>query len=310
MPTLYIFNPNANRGRMTAVAQELQRLAGTASDTAWAMTTRPRHAVTLAAEAAAAGFNTVVAIGGDGTVHEAVNGLMATPAERRPRLGVVPFGSGNDFVLNLGTPREPIAAMKTCLAAAAHGQTRAVDVGHTRDDHGREEYWNNTLGIGFDAAVGLTTRRYGFLRGFTMYLAATLDVIARNFAATPVQMDVDGDVRAENALMLTVGNGPREGGGFHTTPGSRVDDGILEYCLARPMSRPRMLQLLPEVQRGTHGRFSKEVALGKVSRLRLRWEHPLPIHMDGETFAEFGSTVRGLEVGVIPGALQVLAGPP
>lgn len=309
MATLFIFNPNANRGRLTSVAQELHRLAGTASDTAWAMTTRPRQAVTLAAEAAGAGFDTVVAIGGDGTVHEAVNGLMATPAERRPRLGIVPFGSGNDFVLNLGTPREPLAAMQACLAAAANGHTRAVDVGYARDDLGRQEYWDNTLGIGFDAAVGLTTRRYAFLRGFTMYLTATLDVIARNFAPTAIQLDVDDDVRAENALMLTVGNGPREGGGFHTTPGSRVDDGVFEYCLARPMSRPRMLQLLPEFQRGTHGRFTREVALGKVSRLRVRWERPLPIHMDGETFAEFGSPVRGLEVGVVPGAVRVLAGP-
>jgi diacylglycerol kinase family enzyme len=180
-------------------------------------------------------------------------------------------------------------------------------VGFARDDTGRLEYWNNTLGIGFDAAVGFTTKRYAFARGFTMYLLATLDTIARNFAPTAMQIDIDGEVRAESALMLTVGNGPREGGGFNTTPASRIDDGVLEYCLARPMSRPRMLALLPEFQRGTHGRFVREVALGSLTRLRARWERALPIHMDGEMFADFGSPVRELEIGVVPGALKVLA---
>lgn len=307
MATLFIFNPNATRGRLSAVAQSLQAAAGASPGSAWSMTTRPRHAVTLAADAANAGFSEVVAIGGDGTVHETVNGLMATPADRRPRLGIVPFGTGNDFALNFNVPIEPFAAMRVCLAAIAANQTRVSDVGLARDDTGRQEYWNNTLGIGFDAAVGFTTRRYAFARGFTMYLLATLDTIARNFAPTAMQIDIDGEVRAESALMLTIGNGPREGGGFNTTPASRIDDGVLEYCLARPMSRPRMLKLLPEFQRGTHGRFAKEVALGSLTRLRARWERALPIHMDGEMFADFGSPVRALEISVVPGALRVLA---
>ena len=132
-----------------------------------------------------------VAIGGDGTAHETINGLMATPAERRPRLGIVPFGSGNDYALNFNVPLEPLAAMRACLAAIAANQTRVSDVGLARDDTGRQEYWNNTLGIGFDAAVGFTTKRYAFARGFTMYLLATLDTIARNFAPTAMQIDID-----------------------------------------------------------------------------------------------------------------------
>ena len=308
MSTLFIFNPNANRGRMTSIARHLQSLAGASPDNAWSMTTRPRHAVALSASAADAGYDAVVAIGGDGTVHEVVNGLMAIPVERRPRLGIVPFGSGNDFVRNLKIPTEPVSAMKECLSALGRDKTQAVDVGVARDDQGRQEYWNNTLGIGFDAAVDFTTKRYAFARGFTMYLLATLDTIARNFSPTAMQIDIDGQVRAEKALMLTIGNGPREGGGFNTTPASQIDDGVLEYCLARPMSRPRMLQLLPEFQRGTHGRHTKEVALGTLTRLRASWERALPIHMDGELFADFGSPVRAIEIGVIPRAVRVLVG--
>ncbi|MBX7213645.1 MAG: hypothetical protein K1X39_06465 [Thermoflexales bacterium] len=309
MATLCIFNPNANRGRLTGSAQTMQALAAAAPDTAWSVTTSPRHATSLAAQAAAAGFDVIVAIGGDGTVHETVNGLMSTPAATRPTLGVVAFGSGNDFALNMGLPTEPVEAMKACLAAIAGGKKRAVDVAWVRDESGRREYWDNTLGIGFDAAVGLSTKRYSFTTGFPMYLLATIDTIARNFAPTAMQLDVDGNVRAERALMLTLGNGPREGGGFHTTPGSRIDDGRLEYCLARPMPRPRMLQILPDFQKGTHGKHKVEVELGSFTHLKVKWDRSLPIHTDGETFADFGSPIRSIEVGIEAGALQVVAAP-
>lgn len=297
-----IYNPEANRGGTYQLAGDLRRLSDEWGGADWTGTDYPGHAAELAEAAAEDGYETVAALGGDGTVHEVVNGLIRAKKTRRPRLGVVPLGSGNDFAAGLGIPLNPSAAMRRIFR---EGRPRPIDAGSITDSAGRSEYWCNALGIGFDAAINIQSRTIPWLRGFAMYFAAVLKTIVLKYDRPMITLDVDGTVQSGRFLMLTLGNGTREGGGFRTTPDAEMDDGLLDYLLVDPIPRLRMLRLIPEVMRGTHGRFP-EAHMGRFLRLHLQSDTALPIQADGEMFAPYAADVREIEVRVVPDALRVI----
>jgi diacylglycerol kinase (ATP) len=105
--------------------------------------------------------------------------------------------------------------------------------------------------------------------------------------------------------MLTLGNGPREGGGFLVTPEAKLDDGLLHYVTIRKISRLTMLRLVPEVMKGTHARF-KQVRMGTCRKMAVTSKQPLYVHCDGEIFAGFGTDVRKLNIEVLPNAIHFL----
>ncbi|MBI3760811.1 MAG: diacylglycerol kinase family lipid kinase [Chloroflexi bacterium] len=296
-----IFNPAADRGRAGQTAADLRALFEAHGGAHWSPTEHPNHAADIAARAAADGFNVIVALGGDGTVHEVINGLMKIAPAHRPVLGIVPIGSGNDFAGGVGVLRPAPEAARRVLA----GEAKSVDVGVIRDEHGRVEYWDNACGIGFDAAVNLQSRTIKGLYGFAMYFAATLKTIALNYDAPHMKLKWDGGEADKPILMLTVGNGPREGGGFQTTPDSKFDDGVLDFVTIDKVSRAMMLRLIPEVMSGKHGRF-RQVMISRTTKLTLDADRPIPIHLDGEVFAHYESNVKHVEVEVIPGAIQLM----
>jgi YegS/Rv2252/BmrU family lipid kinase len=268
----------------------------------WSGTVYPTHATELAIQAGNEGYDLVIAAGGDGTVHEVVNGLMQIPQEKRPRLGLVPLGSGNDFAHAIGIEKKPSEALQKVFK----GVKRTVDIGVIESEDGRREFWNNTLGIGFDATVTIHTRTLPVLRGFLMYLTAVLQTIALNHEAPRMQIKTDEETWEENVMMFVVCNGPREGGGFLVAPDAIVDDGIFHYAAIRKVSRPMMLRLVPEVMNGTHGRF-EQIRMGTLRKMELEAELPLRIHIDGEIFSGFGTDVKSLKLELIPNALEIQA---
>ncbi|MGH2524653.1 MAG: diacylglycerol/lipid kinase family protein, partial [Anaerolineales bacterium] len=234
-------------------------------------------------------------------VHEVINGLMRIDPAQRPKLGIVPIGSGNDFAFGTGIQLNPQEAMKRAFT----GTPKPVDVALIRDGAGRSEYFNNTAGIGFDAAINIRSRKITRLSGFAMYLTATLQSIALNFHAPHMKVSYDGGLLDQPIMMLTVGNGPREGGGFRTTPDSKVDDGMLDFVYIGQISQFRMLQLLPKVMNATHI-HEPDVKLGRTTRLAMDADRALPIHIDGELFAPYEADVRHVEINIIPRAIKVL----
>jgi YegS/Rv2252/BmrU family lipid kinase len=299
--TKLIFNPHANRGRAWDLATLLQSIVERHGSASWAATEYPTHATELAEQAARAGYEVVAALGGDGTVHEVVNGLMRVPSGQRPALACVPLGSGNDFCSNNGIPIDLEHAMELAFT----GKPKMIDLGVLTDDAGRTEYMDNTLGIGFDASVGIHALRITRLKGFAMYLWAVILTILRNHDAPHMTITTDEESIEQDVLMLVMCNGPREGGGFFVAPDAKPDDGIFHYAMIGGVSRLMMFRLVPEVMRGTHGRF-KQVRMGTFKELKLRSEAPVTIHIDGETFAGFTSTVREIEVRILPEALRVI----
>ena len=299
--TLLIFNPMADRGRSGQQASDLRAMVDEMGGADWQGTEYPAHATEIAAQAALQGYRTIVALGGDGTVHEIVNGLMKIEAAHRPRLGIVPMGSGNDFAGGAGIQMNQQEAMRRVFT----GTPKPVDVARIQDGMGRTEYFDNTLGIGFDAAINIRSRSIQSLQGFMMYLTATLLTIARDFAAPHMKVTYDGGTLDEPLMMITVGNGPREGGGFLTTPESKMDDGLLDFVYIRPVSKVRMLQLVPKVMNGTHVK-EKEVKIAQTTKLVVDADRALPIHADGELFAPYEADVRHVEITLVPGAINVI----
>jgi len=299
--TQLIFNPMADHGRSGQKASDLRAMIDELGGADWHGTEYPAHATAIAAQAADKGYTIVVALGGDGTVHEVINGLMQIEAARRPRLGIVAIGSGNDFAHAVGIATNPQEAVRRLF----NGVARRVDVGRITDGLGRSEYFNNTAGVGFDASINIRTRTIRRLHGFLMYLTATLQSIALNFDPIPMRVTYDeGEINAP-IMMVALGNGAREGGGFVITPGAQIDDGVLDFVYIEHVTQFRMLQLLPMFMQGTQGQ-APDVKLRRTTHLHIVAERALPIHIDGELFAPYEANVREVDFVIFPRAVEVM----
>ena len=296
-----IINPNADLGRAWLVAADLRPLVDQFGGADWTGTVYPTHATELARQAGEQGYELVIAAGGDGTAHEVINGLMQIPPERRPRFGAVPLGTGNDFAHAIGVQ----SPAETAVRQVFNGQPKRIDIGVLRDNLGRTEYWDNTVGIGFDATVTIRSRKYTYLHGFIVYFLSVLQTILLNHDAAKLQIESDLENWTEDTLMLVLCNGPREGGGFLVAPDAKVNDGIMHYASVCRVSRLMMLRLLPEVMKGTHGRFS-QVRMGQFHRIQIDSDRPLTIHTDGEIYAGFGVNVHQVSLEILPEALEVM----
>ncbi|MBW8012086.1 MAG: diacylglycerol kinase family lipid kinase [Chloroflexi bacterium] len=296
-----IINPNADMGKAWRQASDLRPLIEGHGNADWAGTVYPTHAIELARQAAEDGYDIVIAIGGDGTAHEVINGLMQVPKEKRPKFGVVPMGSGNDFAHALGMPENREQALKHIL----NGKTKRIDIGTIEDEHGRLEYWDNSLSIGFGGAVTIYSHSMPILRGFLMYFVAVLQTIIKNYDVLKMKITTEEKSWEDELMMLAVCNGPREGGGFITAPSAKNDDGIFNYTAVKKISRLMMFRLVPEFMRGTHGKF-KSIEMGILKKMEISSNRSLYLHVDGEVFAGFATDIRQLKIEMLPNALEVL----
>lgn len=301
-----ILNPMADMGRAWKVANDLRPIAQEFNgELSWSGTVYPTHAIELAKQAAEEGYDLVVAMGGDGTAHEVMSGLMQVPENKRPIMGVVPIGSGNDFAYAVGITQKASHALAHALKME---NVKGVDIGKMTDENGRIEYVDNSLGIGFDALVTIRSHKLPILRGFLMYLTAVIQTIILNHNPSKMQIKTDTETIEDNFLMVTLCNGLREGGSFMFAPEAKTDDNSMEYVMVRKVSRPMMFRLLPEFINGTHMRFDKQIRMGEFKKLSLTSELPLYIHADGEVYTSFGSNLKKIDFEILPQALRVVHG--
>jgi diacylglycerol kinase family enzyme len=186
---------------------------------------------------------------------------------------VVPAGSGNDFSHAIGLTKNPVEA----LVRALDGEASAVDLGMMTDERGHREYFDNTIGIGFDTIVTIHSRRLPVVRGFLLYLTAVIQTILLNHNFMEMQIETEDRKWEQSNVLLTMCNGPREGGGFMLAPEAKVDDGILHYAMIKNVSRPMMFRLLPEVLKGTHGR-AEQVTMWLLQKMSVTSDRPCHPH--------------------------------
>jgi diacylglycerol kinase (ATP) len=296
-PIHLLVNPLAGRGRAIAQLRTVaDGLRANGREVVELRTEYAGHARTLVEVVPAGG--TVVALGGDGTVHELLPACLA----RDLQLGVVPAGSGDDFAFALGIGRtDPAAAVATVLA----GRERRVDVGLVNG-----EPFVNAFGTGFDADVArrvLAAPRQ--FRGLGRYLYGILGAMrAFHLAEARLELD-DGAGRrlafAGRSLLVAVQNGPRGGGSFLFAPGAALDDGSFDVLVAGDFGRLGTLGILPRVMRGTHEGHPR-VWRFAARALTLTWSRPMAAHAEGESLP----AETRYEVSLRPRALRVLAPSP
>ncbi len=288
-----ILNPAAGRGAGRRAKDPVARAFRHEGWTAELLETdAPGHATVLATEASRSGARCIVTVGGDGSVHEVANGLLA--AGSRASLGVVPVGSGNDFAKLLGVHRHDIPRAVARIATAVE---RRFDAGRTLG-----EYFINTLGFGFGPAVVRTRNAMPRLKGALSYLIPVFKAFA-SFRAPLLEVRTEGRVERGNMMMVEVCNGTTAGGDYRFAPDADPADGLLDMCLIRKVGLPRFLAALPRVMRGTHVGM-KEVVMVRTRTLVIRDpDEPLLMHLDGE-LRESG--VHECTVTVEPRCLTVL----
>jgi diacylglycerol kinase (ATP) len=298
---IIIVNPNADLGRARIKAASLRSIVDEFGGADWIGTVYPTHAIEIARQAIENEYSLVIAGGGDGTTHEVINAFMQFPKEKRPKLGVIPLGSGNDFAHAIGMDPRPVMALRQIFT----GKPKDIDIGRMVDEHGRVEYWSNAVGVGFDAAVTIHSRKFTYLKGFLIYFLAVLQTILLNHEAPLFKIKTDTESLEERLLLFVLCNGSREGGGFLVAPTAKPDDGIYQYAGIRQVSRLTMLRILPEVMKGTHGRLP-QVIMGDFHKLEIESDIPMIIHIDGEIIAGFNSDIQWFSSEMIPGAVQVV----
>jgi diacylglycerol kinase (ATP) len=263
----FIANPTAGRGYTQRFIERFEREARDLDqhiDVLW--TKRQGHAVELAREAKQH-CDVVCVAGGDGTVHEVVNGLMPDPVP----LVVVPGGSGNDFASLFACPTTPHELVEV-LRAGQGVRTDVIDCGI--------RYCANSVGIGFEALVTKQSLGIRNLRGLPLYLTAAARALVR-YDCPPMTIELDDETITGERLLVSVGNGVRAGGGFYLTPDARVDDGRIDLCIVSPMGRLRILTLLPRSIPGKHT-GNRAVQMRRSREVTLTAERPFHMHIDGE----------------------------
>ncbi len=296
MDALFIVNPAAGGGRGAERFERIRHLASPPGKVVRVeMTRQPGDATVIARAAASEGWRTVVAVGGDGTASEVANGLAGSAST----MGIVPTGTGCDFVRTVGIP-----------ADMGHAMTGLWSYGAQRCDMGLlgERRFLNAAGFGFDAAVAEETNRLKdrTRAGGTWPFLLAVGHVLRRYRGVPVRLSVDGGPEEDISILLcTFANGRAYAGGMRISPKSEVGDGRLELVTVRSLRPSQVVALLPSVFLGLHTRHPA-VSIRSFSELRVTALADTPVHCDGE---QHPPVLQGgtLEVRVDPGAIRVLA---
>jgi YegS/Rv2252/BmrU family lipid kinase len=301
--TLIILNPWAGRGVAGQRRGDLEAALGQADVPFDLVTTHARGGATeLAWQGIERGYDPIVAVGGDGTINEVVNGIKGAEANagRRARLGIIPLGTGSDFIKTLdGVDANDIAAGVRRIAASA---PRSIDLGRVQVADGDSRYFINAVGMGLDAQVAAESLKLTRLKGMSVYLVAIIRALA-NYRAHPMTVEYDGQRLHRRLLFASIANGRCQGAGFWLTPTALVDDGILDLCLVDNMRLDQIIRYIPRLMEGTHTSL-KQVTMGRARSIRVACSAPVPVATDGEVISV---AARDITVETLPAALDVLA---
>ena len=297
---VFVVNPTAANGstrrRWPEIAHRAAEL-GLAGEALFSE--RQGHAAELARTAAEGGARLVVAVGGDGTVNEVANGILAAGGDEPPELAVIARGTGTDFVRHFRIP----SGLDGAVGVALSGASMTIDAGRLtyRSWSGEDEtaYFVNAASAGMSGAVAQRANASSkALGGKVSFLWATLAVFA-GWHASEMEIEVDDQRRSGLMYDAIVANCRYLGGGMAMCPEARPDDGLLDVLMIGDITRRDLALTLPKVYRGTHLPHPKAEAL-RGRRISVRSETPLPVELDGE---QPGTTPAVFEI--VPDALRL-----
>jgi diacylglycerol kinase (ATP) len=253
-------------------------------------TEKQGHAIELARGAAGDGYEVVVAAGGDGTSNEVLNGLMLATqtGQCQVAMGFICVGQGNDYAYGIGV----LPDVEKDVEILAQDVRKWIDVGYSiGGDYPEGRYFGNGVGIGFDAVVGFEALKLKPLHGFVSYFIAALKTIFLYHRGPLVRIEYKDKVLEQQALMVSVMNGQRLGGGFMMAPKGAIDDGQFDLSIVDQVGRSRIATLIPYFVKGTHA-TQEEVHTDQTDRIVVTaLEGKIPAHADGETLCTAGEAL-------------------
>jgi len=297
-----IANPNAGHGKgaraIPVIEAEFTHLS---LDFDLVRTERVGHGIELAREAALAGYEVIVAAGGDGTVNEVLNGLMEArqSSKNRPALGVICAGRGNDFAPCINIPED----LPGGCQVLKEDHRRIIDIGRVaggKFPQGR--YFANNVGVGFDAIGTIEVAKLPEW-GMFSFLIAILKTIFLYYKGPTVRLDYDDQTLTTSTMMLLTMNGKRMGTGFKMAPDSKPDDGLFDLVIVRQVSRLRIFSLIPHFMKGTQG-TQPEIRTLRAAKVAISAvEGTLPAQSDGEIICVDGTR---LDIELLPRQIEVV----
>lgn len=256
------------------------------------------HGIELAGEAASRGYELVIAVGGDGTVNEVVNGLVDETGKGRATLGIISMGTGGDCARSLGIPRD---YAKACRLFSGFKRV-TIDLGaveYVSNDREVKRLFINTAGLGFDAVV--VERHEGFpkiIKGTLPYVICLMLTLG-GYRNKRVTLDVEGAKEEQRVFSVVVNNGRYFGGGMKVAPDADLCDGLLDVVVIGDMSKIEVLWNFPRVYRGTHVTHPK-VSTCQARSIGIQPSERMLLQVDGELLGEAPASFQ-----VLPAALAV-----
>lgn len=305
-----ILNPYAGRWKALKFRQSAENAllaAGIKYDIE--LTEGPRHATRISSQAVQQDYDLIIAAGGDGTISEIVNGMMKAPRRNGglPKLGIIPLGSANDLVVNLGLPLD----IENAAHCIANDQVRRMDLGQVTyyedsqsDQPTGTQYFDNNSAIGLEPSITLIQQRIHRIQGSFRYVLAALMGIAQNPQWT-MTLEWDSGNYSGPATLVTVGNHPLTGGVFYMTPHANGFDEQLTFVYGAIPTRLKILSILPKTMKPAAGSYVEHPDIHEfnTSSLVITTNRPTPLHADGEIQSV---NVTRLEYKVLPHVLPVL----
>lgn len=296
MPAKVILNPYSNRWnakKRWPQAEEALKAAGV--DFSLAISEYRGHAVELAKQAVLDGYSPIIAAGGDGTVGDVINGIAQAKGEGHLGvMGIMPLGTANDLVCNLGLPLD----LGEAAQVIAGNKTRTIDVCKAG-----EKFFLNNAAMGLEPYITVLQQKMTLLKGIPRYLVAAIKGIVQNPKWNAKITWDDGSYEGPLTL-ISVGNAPRTGGLFFMAPHADPADGKLTAVIAYKSSSMKLLALLPKAMTPA-GTFVNAQGVQEIhsTRITVELESLSPSHSDGELFPE---QVQRLEYSILPGMVDIL----
>jgi len=299
--TFFIVNPAAALGKVRGQWPELlQMIHAQEISMDWQFTDCPGHATTLVQQAVQNGYQRIVAVGGDGTVNEVVEGLADLSVAVQPSLGIIGLGTGNDLIKTLGIPSDPKKAIERLVS----GSEKRIDLGLAQyiDFQGepRQRYFANIAALGFAADVVAATNAMGkWLRGTLPYLLGLVKTFAI-FRNQPMRISYDGRVWQGMSSLAVIANCQFFGGGMKVAPQADPSDGWIDLVILENLSKMELARHFPKVYSGDHLKIPQVKTL-RAQQIEITSETSCLFQVEGDVV---GTTP--VKLSVVPGRLTVI----
>lgn len=273
MNILFVINPVAGKNKSNDIISLIKdSMKKSNVNYAIKVTKAPKEATFICEEGLKRGYDTIVAVGGDGTINEVAQGILSTGYGK---LGIIPMGTGNDLAKSLELPMNPQLAIDKILQS----KIEKIDVGKVE-----EKFFLNVGSIGLDSEIVKTSEKVKkYFKGKISYVIALLLTLI-NYKSKKVTIELDNDKIEENILLVAIGNGRYYGGGMKICPTADLKDNEFEICVIRKISKFKLLLIFKSVFRGNHIKYKEYVKIYRSSKVGIKSKDNLYLNIDGEVF--------------------------